>query len=88
MNRYAFTDEKTALNLLGKLGDYSKGYTDYTHAIVVLGFQDKYDIDADGNQILIKKATSFDVDVIWKGTQPKEWEAYEVIPATPNHTFS
>lgn len=59
--------------------------TDTTKGIVVLGFQDKIEIDEEGEETVIA-GTTFNVDVAWK-TVNTSWDAYEVFPLTSNHSF-
>ena len=59
--------------------------TDTTKGIVVLGFQDKIEIDEEGEETVIA-GTTFNVDVAWK-TVNTSWDAYEVFPTTSNHSF-
>jgi hypothetical protein len=73
--------------------------TEKTHGIMVWGFEDKQvpildaegmqTFDADGLPLVdIILGTSYNVDVVWKGEQPSEWEQYECFPTTPSHTVS
>ena len=59
--------------------------TDTTKGIVVLGFQDKIEIDEEGEETVIA-GTTFNVDVAWK-TVNEDWSQYEVFPLTSNHSF-
>ena len=59
--------------------------TDTTKGIVVLGFQDKIEIDEEGEETVIA-GTTFNVDVAWK-TVNTSWDEYEVFPSTSNHSF-
>jgi hypothetical protein len=95
--RYSFKDEEQAKNLILNLISYEEEnipdfkkvrVTDSTHGIVVLGFQDKYTYNEKKREmVLVKKATTFDVDVMWK-SENKKWAKYEVKPLTPNHKFA
>ena len=60
--------------------------TDTTKGIVVLGFQDKIEIDEEGEVVVIEEGLTFNVDVAWK-TVNTSWDAYEVFPTTSNHSF-
>ena len=63
--------------------------TESTHAIVCLGFQDKYEYDeATDSSILVESGSTYDVDVSWKGNSGYGWGQYEVHPNTPNHAFA
>jgi hypothetical protein len=73
--------------------------TETTHAIKVWGFEDKHipildengmqTFDEDGLPLVdIIKGKTYNIDVVWKGEQPSEWEQYEVFPLTPSHTVS
>ena len=70
--------------------------TETTHAIQVWGFEDKQVpiLDENGVQTFDEdgvpsfdtiKGKTYNVDVMWKGEQPTEWEEYEVNPSTPSH---
>ena len=70
--------------------------TETTHAIKVWGFEDKQvpildengmqTFDADGLPLFDTiKGLTYNVDISWKGEQPKEWEQYECFPTTPSH---
>ena len=59
--------------------------TDTTKGIVVLGFQDKIEINEEGEETVIA-GTTFNVDVAWK-TVNEDWSQYEVNPLTSNHSF-
>ena len=100
MNRYSFTTKTKALNLIKKI---TLGMEDNLipkiHGIKVWGFEYKQvpildedmqpTYDADGLPLVdIIKGTTYNVDVVWKGEQPTEWEQYEVFPNTPSHTIS
>ena len=60
--------------------------TDTTKGIVVLGFQDKGEINEEGEYVITEEGTTFNVDVAWK-TVNTSWDAYEVFPLTSNHSF-
>jgi hypothetical protein len=70
--------------------------TETTHAIQVWGFEDKQVpiLDENGMQTFDEdglasfdtiKGLTYNVDIMWKSEQPKEWEQYEVNPSTPSH---
>jgi len=96
INRYSFPDEVTAKQLLETL--IPKGsslsfkditVTELTNGINAWGFEDKFSYDPKTDkQVLIKKGTTYNVDVMWKTSQPKEWAQYEIKPVTPNHKFA
>lgn len=104
MNRYSFTTKKRALELVDALGLTDENGNQSTvskdiHGIKVWGFEYKHTpvLDKDGMQTFdedglplvdIIKGTTYNVDVVWKGEQPTEWEQYEVFPSTPSHTIS
>ena len=100
MNRYSFTTKKRALELVDAL-ELEKGQTvsKDIHGIMVWGFEDKQvpildaegmpTFDEDGLPLFDSvKGKTYNVDVVWKGEQPSEWEQYEVNPLTPSHTVS
>ena len=100
MKRYSISTKTKALELLKTL-DLKVGQTvsKDIHGIMVWGFEDKRipildedgqpTFDADGLPLVdIIKGTTYNVDVVWKGEQPSEWEQYEVNPLTPSHTVS
>ena len=60
--------------------------TDTTKGIVVLGFQDKGEINEEGEYVITEEGTTFNVDVAWK-TVNEGWSQYEVHPLTSNHSF-
>ena len=85
IKKYSFPTEVKAKELIALLSDEpNPTVTETTHGIVILGFQDKYDIE--GN--LIEKGLSYDVDIFWKDLPNEDWTEYEVNPATPNHKFA
>mgnify|MGYP003632742949 CR=1 FL=1 len=72
--------------------------TEKTHGIMIWGFEDKVTpildedeqptFDKDGMPLVnVIKGTTYNVDVVWKGEQPTEWEQYEINPLTPSHTI-
>jgi hypothetical protein len=100
MNRYSFNTEQEALDLLDAL-ELEQGQTcsKDINGIMVWGFEDKQVpiLDEDGMQTFDEdglplfdsvKGKTYNVDVVWKGEQPTEWEQYEVFPSTPSHTIS
>ena len=100
MKRYSIPTKTKALNLIKTL-ELEAGQTvsKDIHGIMVWGFEDKQvpildeegmqTFDADGEPLVdIIKGTTYNVDVVWKGEQPEEWEQYEVNPLTPSHTVS
>ncbi len=104
MNRYSFTTKKRALELVDALGltdeDGNKSTVSKDiHGIMVWGFEHKQVpiLDEKGMQTFdedniplfdIIKGKTYNVDVVWKGEQPTQWEQYEVNPLTPSHTIS
>ena len=60
--------------------------TDTTKGIVVLGFQDKIEVNEEGEVVVIEEGLTFNVDVAWK-TVNEDWSQYEVHPSTSNHSF-
>ena len=100
MNRYSFTTKKRALELVDAL-ELEKGQTvsKDIFGIMIWGFEYKQvpildeegmqTFDDDNNPLFDSvKGKTYNVDVIWKGEQPTEWEQYEVFPSTPSHTIS
>tara|TARA_R110000803_G_scaffold208805_1_gene277786 strand:+ start:951 stop:1253 length:303 start_codon:yes stop_codon:yes gene_type:complete len=100
MKRYSISTKTKALNLLKTL-ELEQGQTvsKDIHGIMVWGFEDKQvpildedgmqTFDADGLPLVdIIKGTTYNIDVVWKGEQPSEWEQYEVNPSSPSHTVS
>tara|TARA_R110000803_G_scaffold63443_6_gene124150 strand:- start:65 stop:367 length:303 start_codon:yes stop_codon:yes gene_type:complete len=98
MKRYSIPTKTKALNLLKTLElEERQTVSKDIHAIVVWGFEDKQVpiLDADGMQTFdedglplfdIIKGLTYNVDIMWKGEQPTEWEQYEVNPSSPSHT--
>jgi hypothetical protein len=100
MNRYSFTTKKRALELVDAL-ELEKGQTvsKDIFGIMIWGFEYKQvpildeegmqAFDDDNNPLFDSvKGKTYNVDVVWKGEQPTEWEQYEVFPVTPSHTVS
>jgi len=100
MKRYSISTKTKALELL-KMLELEEGQTvsKDIHGIMIWGFEDKripildsegmQTFDADGLPLVdIIKGKTYNVDVVWKGEQPSEWEQYEVNPITPSHTIS
>jgi len=94
--QYSFPSEEIAKELILALAsednelpfDKIRG-TETTYGIVCLGFQHKYEYDLETEDIvLVKEATTYDVDVAWKGRSGYGWSSYEVNPSTPNHKFA
>lgn len=96
IKRYSFPSEAKAKELILKLapekfeGTFNQlTTTEKTHAIVCLGFQDKYSFDIDTKEsVLVSKGLTYDVDVMWKDSPSYGWSAYEVNVKTPNHNFA
>jgi len=104
MNRYSFTTKKRALELVDALGLTDENGNQSTvskdiFGIMVWGFEYKQvpildeegmqTFDDDNNPLFDSvKGKTYNVDVVWKGEQPTEWEQYEVFPSTPSHTIS
>ena len=94
--KYIFTSEAEAETMIlalaqqdenGDLPNFRKVHvTDTTKGIVVLGFQDKGEINEEGEYVITEAGTTFNVDVAWK-TVNTSWDAYEVFPLTSNHSF-
>ena len=94
--KYIFTSEAEAETMIlalaqqdenGDLPDFRKvRVTDTTKGIVVLGFQDKGEINEEGEYVITEEGTTFNVDVAWK-TVNNDWDQYEVEPLTSNHSF-
>ena len=94
--KYIFTSEAEAETMIlalaqqdenGDLPNFRKVHvTDTTKGIVVLGFQDKGEINEEGEYVITEEGTTFNVDVAWK-TVNTSWDAYEVFPLTSNHSF-
>ena len=71
----------------GDLPDFRKVHvTETTKGIVVLGFQDKIEVNEEGEVVVIEEGLTFNVDVAWK-TVNEDWDQYEVQPLTSNHSF-
>jgi hypothetical protein len=63
--------------------------TKHTHGLHYMGRTDVTEYNEETNEtIIIKKGTTFDVDVHWRGEPLKSWEDFEVNPKSPNHTWS
>ena len=96
IKRYSFPTEAKAEELILKLANKENELafnkittTETTHAIVCLGFQDKYKYNEETEESeLIKKSLTYDVDVMWKDSDSKDWSDYEVNIKTPNHNFA
>ncbi len=87
IHRYSFPTEIKAKELINTL-ELKEGQTtsNLIDGIVVIGFEDKYEYDEETSEsILIKKGETFNVNVWFKNTPPKEWDNFEVFPKTPNH---
>jgi hypothetical protein len=96
VKRYSFPSEAKAEELLLKLANEENELafnkltvTETTHAIVCLGFQDKYEYDeATDSSVLVESGLTYDVDVFWKGNSGYGWGQYEINSNTPNHAFA
>ena len=94
MNRYSFTTEQQAKELIEKLlpTDAKIEWNQltvsvFTHGLQIWGFEDKYQYDAETKEsVLIEKGLTYNVDVVWKSEPPIEWDKYEIFPKTPSHT--
>ena len=95
IKRYSLPTEAKAKELILLLAPQNEGeeegidfrsvqVTETTHAVVCLGFQNKYNEEGE----LIKEGTTFDVDVMWKNEANENWNEYEINPNTPNHNFA
>jgi len=94
--KYIFNTEAKAEEMIltlstaneeGILPNFRKVHaTETTKGIVVLGFQDKGEINEEGEYIITEEGTTFNVDVAWK-TVNEDWNEYEVQPSTSNHSF-
>tara|TARA_R110002074_G_C11992857_1_gene613288 strand:- start:133 stop:429 length:297 start_codon:yes stop_codon:yes gene_type:complete len=60
--------------------------TEATKGIVVLGFQDKIEIDEETLEETVIAGLTFNVDIAWI-TVNEDWSIYEVFPETSNHNF-
>ena len=89
IKRYSFPSEEIANNLISEL-NLQEGTTNYyICGIVKLGFQNKYEYNEETqDSVLIKKATTYDVDIFWRNEPLSSWKAYEVEPKTPSHEFA
>lgn len=100
MKRYSIPTKTKALELLKTL-DLKVGQTvsKDIHGIMVWGFEDKQvpildeleqpTFDEDGLPLVdVIKGETYNIDIVWKGEQPSEWEQYECFPTTPSHTVS
>tara|TARA_R110000751_G_scaffold90762_1_gene178038 strand:+ start:1912 stop:2211 length:300 start_codon:yes stop_codon:yes gene_type:complete len=95
--KYSFPTEKKAKELIMTLAKKDEDgnlpnfrdvkTTDFTKAIVVLGFENKRVYDDDAETYEIFEGDSFDVDVIWKDAVNSDWDKYEVDVDTPRHRF-
>ena len=83
IKRYIFPSEEIANNLISELNLQGGTTNCYICGIVKLVFQDEEIEDS----VLIKKATTYNVDVFWRDEALSSWKAYEVEPKTPNHSF-
>ena len=94
--KYIFNTEAEAETMIlalaqqdenGDLPNFRKVHvTETTKGIVVLGFQDKGEINEEGEYVITEEGTTFNVDVAWK-TVNEDWDQYEVEPSNPNHSF-
>jgi hypothetical protein len=94
IKRYAFPSEAKAEELILMLAQESVlafnkiTVTESTHGVVLLGFENIYEYNEETEEnVLIKQATNYDVDVIWKSEPLESWGEFEVTPITPNHNF-
>ena len=95
VKRYSFPTEAKAEELILKLAheDSELAFnkitvTESTHAIVCLGFQDKYEYDeATDSSVLVESGLTYDVDIFWK-TEIIGFAEFEVFPNTPDHNFA
>ena len=96
IKQYALPSEEIAKELILALASEENELpfnkvtiTETTHGIVCLGFQHKYEVNLETDEhILVKEATTYDVDVAWKEAPNENWTAYEIEPKTPNHIFA
>jgi hypothetical protein len=96
VKQYSFPSEEIAKEMILELVSEDNELpfnkitvTEKTHGIAILGFQHKYELNVDTEEsVLIQEATTYDVDVMWKGRSGYGWSAYEVHPKTPNHKFA
>ena len=85
IKRYSITSEQIAKDLILLLSDeINPTVTEFTQAIVCLGFQDVYNKEGE----LIKEGLTYDIDIFWKDEPLEEFNEFEVNPITPNHTFA
>lgn len=62
--------------------------TQTTRGIVVLGFQDKIEVDELTLEVtVIEEGLTFNVDVAWIIVN-EDWSIYEVFPETSDHDFA
>lgn len=90
IKRYSIPTKQKAKELIALLSDEpNPTITETTHAIVCLGFQDKYIFNEETQESeLIEKGLTYDVDVFWKDEPNESWNEFEITPATPNHKFA
>ena len=96
VKRYSFPTEAKAEELLLKLAHEDSALafnkltvTETTHAIVCLGFEHRYEFNAETEEsTLVKEGLTYDVDVFWKEGDIEGFAEYEVHPNTPNHAFA
>ena len=90
IKRYSFPTEEKANELIALLSEENNPtVTEFTHAIVMLGFQDKWEYNQETEEsVLIHKGLTYDVDIMWKAEPLEEFNPFEVNPKTPNHNFS
>ena len=84
IKRYIFPSEEIANNLISELNLQGGTTNCYICGIVKLVFQDEEIEDS----VLIKKATTYDVDVFWRDEALNTWKMYEITPKTPSHEFA
>ena len=89
IKRYIFPSEEIANNLISELNLQGGTTNCYICGIVKLGFQDEHEYSEEiEDSVLIKKATTYNVDVFWRDEALNTWKMYEITPKTPSHEFA
>ena len=95
--KYSFPTQKKAEELIMTLAKKQRDgnlpnvrdvkTTEYTNAIVILGFNDKNIYDEETETYELIPGDSYDVDVAWKDAANTDWDKYEIDVETPRHRF-